>query len=488
MNVTSISVALVSKNSSAESKSPENTAKTLGKTFNLSQKQVNKILTDYKLLGLETDPSPSDDYYKITISYADFKGTKVSEETTLKLTKNRVEAFIKDLQLVENNELKENRVFKFLSPEEIKEISHDLNHLSTLNIQALSLAASALKIPQKDLVIKKVEPGLTSGASGQPVFLVFHQDKLALVIKTKDLAGGVDEVNALKFIKNLNLNDCSCPEIIALGDSKERLLIALSVAPGRTIDDYIVAAATDPKSFPEAKKAISATAKGMSELHSKKFQINSSKSISSGTQRNRESTLKEYQNELKNCIAFCRQDPSLSESGLSVNWLEHLAENMPFLTDRGSYIHGDFNVANAFYQAESPQLNLIDNDLFLKSIDSQTFAPVGVAAYDFVYFSQWIQIRGAMTGLSENQVAELQKTFQETYLSSMNQQEQAQFQKEAAFMVTFVNLRYLVGLKQALELPSHPWRSTLGVPAMEGFIQLLTQKLLEAQSTSVYPS
>lgn len=481
MNVTSISVALVSKQ--GESKNNEDHAKTLGRTFNISQRQVNKILTDYKLLGFENDPSPSEDYYKITISYADFKGTKVPQETTLKLTKNRVEALIKELQLVENNELKENMRFKFLSSKEVKETSHDLNHLNTLNEQALFLASHALKIPQKNLGIRKVQPGLTSGASGQPVFLIFHQDKLVLVIKTKDLAGGVNEVNALRFIKNLNLNYCSCPQIIAHGDTKKELFIALSVAPGRTIDDYIVAAATDPKTFFEAKEAISATARGMAELHSKKFQANPSKSASSGTQRNRESTLKEYQSELKNCIAFCKQDSSLGQSGISIKWLENVAENMPFQAEGGSYIHGDLNVANAFYQAESPQLNLIDNNLFLESVDSQTLAPVGVAAYDFVYFSQWIQIRGAMTGLDGDQIFELQRTFQETYLSSMNQDELSQFQKEAAFMLTFVNLRYLVGLKQALELPDHPWKATLGVAAIDGFILQLTQKLLEIQST-----
>lgn len=382
------------------------------------------------------------------------------------LSKKQILAFANDYSNKENSLSKS-----------VENFATDVTSIKSENLSITQFASRTLGLGLSQLLLKKVEPGLTSGASGDPVFLIFNKtnNKLSCVIKVKnDIDQVKDEVNGIRLMNHLDTQSCNFIKLMGIGTCHqpegERYFLAQTVAPGKPLDHYVKDVGTKKGkereiAFEGLKEIMATTAKALADLH----HCNSSQK-ENDSKFAYQDTVSNYIDQMNSCIGVLEKNPIFSE--FNFNKLKD-ATDASFL-ETGSFTHEDFHLGNVFY--DNGNITVIDNDMIVHSADKISRDPIGVGTYDFAYFHQWIAVTSLMEGLSPKEANDLQNIFKTQYIDSRSSAG-PQLSNEVNFMQAFITVKYLVNLTQVLKHPDHPWMQSLGEPTINFLISHLSDGL-----------
>ncbi len=347
----------------------------------------------------------------------------------------------------------------------MKTFAEDSTGISSQQLDVSRFAAAALGLRTINISMKKVQAGMTSGASGDPVYLVHdkHTQKLLCVIKVGTIDNARDEVNSLRLMRNQRLSKCHFPEVLGVGkgriDGQEMYFYAQSAAEGITLDKYMeqLGQAADVKEKTKAQQALKTAvghlARGMGELH-KKTSANPESKIEQSSSQTR------YNEKMKENIHFLESE----RQDINFEPLKLMAEQMKF-TLPNCIIHGDFHPGNAFVSDQvPPRLTLIDNGSAIESFNQETQQPTGIAVYDFALCYQWLIVLAKINNIDPDATNDLITSFENDYLAArgLKGPELETLKKEMAYMKTFIAINYIANLIEIQKTPEHPWNKLLG--------------------------
>lgn len=353
--------------------------------------------------------------------------------------------------------------------------------------QVSSLVSKLMGLTPNSFSIKTVEPGLTTGLSGTPVYLVFDNDnKLLFVAKINDEKTASREAQSLNILSGLQIEGVNFPKLLNIsliqGDSPvPKSLVAQSAASGQSIDVYMSSVGASEgldrqQKFEKLVEGINSSAKGIAALHNHKPRLYKNKDVENNRNKNI-SDLKSSMNQLFDRIDRLKVDNNLL-STIDTGKLRAGVQGTIFSTI-GEYTHHDFHPGNVFYDPASKgsPITMIDNDGLIESLDILTNEPIGVGVQDAVYFSHWIAIQGALSGLDSAEVKSLQEAFFQTYRESRTGVDSDVLNSELEFMKIFVPMSYISKLQSALDYPQSSWYVSLGKEKIEAFITVLAATL-----------
>lgn len=333
-------------------------------------------------------------------------------------------------------------------------------------------ATHTLGLDAWKLSIKPATPGLTSGASGEPVYMVREKDsgKLLSIIKIKPAETVTKEINALRLMKKQGMQNCHFPEVMGIGKCKmgmgtEAVLFAQSPAKGLSIDKYIeltggskgIERINNTKILTEAVKSM---AMGMAELHNKK--------TTKGKNH-----FEDYRQEMTQNIDRLMKNSFFE--GLPLGAIkEKISLEFPF-ESLATLAHGDFHPGNVFYSESDTLLTLIDNDSLLDSLSLGTLNPT--ASYDFSYCYLWIIVLSRLNKLTQQEIKSLVEQFEKQYIIDRKMDNEDHLKQEIEFMKAFVAIKYISLISYFLNMPNHPWYQVLGQEQLENLRNLLMEDL-----------
>lgn len=350
------------------------------------------------------------------------------------------------------------------------------------NALVKKFATDITGMPGNSLSIKKVEPGLTTGVSGTPVFLISNvkTHELLLVVKITDRESASKEAMALSFLNKLGIKEANFPHVLKIGtiEGTPKILIAQSAASGKPLEHFMTSVGKlegqdRAIKFKGLGKIMESSAHALASFHNHK-----PKKYDDSDIKERSDILIKYKSEFTSYIKAIDNLKTRNRSleGINSNELLKMVQKVKF-SPVGEYVHDDYHLGNVFYNEKgSPPITVIDNDGVLNSVSSKTKAPIGIGAHDVVYFIQWIAIQGQISRLQPEEIQELQNDFLKAYLDSRKDIDE-KFISELDFMKIYIPVKYICNLQVALETPSHPWNQSLGSENLQGFIEHLANHL-----------
>jgi hypothetical protein len=368
--------------------------------------------------------------------------------------------------------------YPVMSEETVKEFAGDATGTPSQNLYVQKFAAQTLGLNTLKISINPVTPGLVSGMSGEPVYMVCDKEskQLLCVIKIKDSTNITQEINGLRLMKKQNMSNCHFPKVMGIGkcvsNNEQLILFAQSPAKGASLDAYIkkVGSAESDDEKKIAKKilgeAMRFMAKGMAELHNQK--INGKSAAEEILIKN---PLDEFKDQMLNIVVTLSSEEHLFSPDY-VNDIKQRIAEAPLSSSMPSLAHGDFHPGNVFYSKESHFLTLIDNDEILNSLD-ENLTLRGTASYDFAYCYEWIFILCTINNFNETERTQLLENFEMQYCDFRKDLDKKILKNELNFMKTFLIIKYLDALTKALKLRDHPWHISLGEQKLEGLRALL---------------
>ena len=141
----------------------------------------------------------------------------------------------------------------------------------------------------------------------------------------------------------------------------------------------------------------------------------------------------------------------------------------------GTYVHHDFHPGNIFFEESSDAATFIDFDMFVESVAGGTGEPIGVPAYDVIYFRLWLQIMGAQNGFPPKRITELITSFDTAYkIDEISSQERS-------FVTALMIVDYAIRLSDALVDPNHSYHQ-LGEENIRGILAILDENIQELKT------
>lgn len=373
-----------------------------------------------------------------------------------------------------------NETIKDVFKEQIDKITDFAN--SNTYDEVSQFASDITGLPQQSLKINKVEPGLTTGASGALVYLVsdLNSDKLLLVVKITDPKKATDEEKSLDFLNKLGVEEANFPHVLKMEKIAESsdILIAQSAVSGKSLEYFMTSVGNlggqeREEKLEEFSKIIEASAQALASLHNHK----PAKYDNDSDINERNKVLKDYKTQLLYYLNKIDNSKGKNDSLKKINLLLLLSESDQVkFSPVGEYVHEDYHLGNVYYdEKSSPKISIIDNDGIMYSVGS-TGMPIGIGALDVVYFMQWIAIQGHISQLNPEEIQNLQTGFLNAYIGSRENVDE-HLLSELEFMKIYIPTKYICRLQAALEDKNHPWNQALGRENILGFIEVLANNL-----------
>lgn len=314
---------------------------------------------------------------------------------------------------------------KFYLEKEKKACEYLTNYTqSTLEESLIAFAEATLCTSEKNFTLKKIHSNIRgTGLSGSSVYKILDCDgNCALIVKVIPFHEGsfLKEVAGLNLISSLALKRLKTAIILGMGyiehlDQTKSYLIAESVAAGKNIDDYLIKIVMMSRvcvprtaAIEEAREMFFHFGRALGELHGIKdrgygplhplLQEHCSQSCQQGIQAIRE----KLQREDLACLL---------ENKYSI-----LQEYMLNPGLRYSFMHGDAQFANYFYDQDNALITIIDMPASAISI-AQSLAPIGSGVYDYAKILEHLEMR-TLFGLTEEEMHFLKLSFNQGYMAS----------------------------------------------------------------------
>jgi len=292
--------------------------------------------------------------------------------------------------------------------------------------------------------------GGTKGVSGAPVFTVHDQNGQLIgfakgFLKHTELA---EEMRAQRTIQGFGLKESATSQGLGVGkchiqgatpkDDKYYFLMLQSVASGKGIDDHLDAVSKSgnrEEAMQVALNAVTKTAKAMAELHTQRPSAKAAPANCKGMTLDLNSQLTTAKNVLT-VKQGVKTTAKLDLPGIDLSMftadkpvpgdaISALANrtNMALAKDpgKGAVVHGDAHPGNFFYNASSGSLTMIDLPSSSRSFDGNVGLLPG--AWDSELFKNrivdsMVRIDDSGEGLTGPEVDQLQKAFDEAYVSA----------------------------------------------------------------------
>ena len=321
-----------------------------------------------------------------------------------------------------------------VDPAAFSKLMADLPTLKSDSAEDLkAFASQALHMPPEKLNIKRIKDIQAAhdlaaiGVSGADVSLIKDSDGHLLgVVKVFPPKQAQELATELSAMQKLNKQSFqSFKSIEALGAAKLQDgsgVIMLSPAKGISIDDMLIKLSRMPSgvardlALAETKEAVRKNAIALAELHTKT--VGSQANDAQGLDRHINATLEitnkiaEFTEKYNQAFANDEDQIKLDTTALRKRVAE-LIDEVRKTPGPNSLVHGDFHPGNMFYDKDVG-ITLIDSGRMHESMDSHGL-PIGKPARDVEAFYYRLQIDGQKYGLEDPEIAELQKTFKETY-------------------------------------------------------------------------
>jgi hypothetical protein len=271
----------------------------------------------------------------------------------------------------------------------------------------LTFGANLLKTDPQNLNIYKREylDDLAESGSQDDIYYLtdLHKEKLmVLKVKAKNslFEGASTELKAMHYMERISFNHFHTVKVLGSEDmtfgTTMYEVIAISIAPGVSLNHYLQRISTLPAGSKERKTlikelqdAINLTAIALAELHNKEVKT----SLNPVYEKQKEYVIERFKKKSKSSL----KEPL-------INHLDFLKDNSP----RG-LIHGDLNPGNIFYDKSTKQVTFIDLETSFDSIKG------GPIAYDLAHFSLLFQALGIFYEFNEEEQTILNQSFFQTY-------------------------------------------------------------------------
>jgi|GEM_PF-2392738 hypothetical protein len=292
-----------------------------------------------------------------------------------------------------------------------------------INKTIIHFLDKTLEIKITDQQIQQVPAGPAGGFSGNLIFFINDKNKKPfLVVKifkdpynAESFGGFVMEASAFDIASTFPNKELNCISIKSVGkctiDTKDFAIMALSLAPGINLHDYIIQIIPCPQesalrieTFNKVQKSMYKFGKALAELHT--THIGSKNTLHPAFKKY---ILKSYRKMLKR---LQKDNPGINISRFKTcfNSLLDKVENQKVVR---SFAYGDAHLGNFLYEPQTGTMTIIDLASLHLSAD-RNGNPISTAALDYSRIPDTFSIYTRF-GLTQNESDTLMKAFRKGY-------------------------------------------------------------------------